>query len=220
MIASIELGRCAEPDTTTDSGKLWAKLEMSDSSHSVSCFPSSTMPCGTTEDGDCHGNDHCENPENSSTAATEPLSVSMLSVRFDRSVIVRFTRSHHDYTARQIKDCWYQSYELRDIKDRCGEDLLKYKLSEPTNTNNINKSSDNDESFCMRGLEGYDELAHKQKHRLRAEAASKVFEAEDDGCDEYTIAKEYASVTARSQTWANIIGLRDQRDAQSIHQSH
>ena len=211
MIASISLGGCTESAAAvTESRKRRAKLERSDSPQSVSCFPSSSS-CRRMEDSDLHGNDHCENPDNSTTAATEPLSLSALSVRFDRSVTVRFTRSRHDYTVRQINDCWYQPHELRDIKDRCGEDLLQYKLSEV--------NTDDDESFCMRGLEGYDELAHKQKHRLRAEAASKVFEAEDDGCDEYTIAKEYSFVTARSQTWANIIGLRDQRDAQSIHES-
>ena len=73
------------------------------------------------------------------------------------------------------------------------------------------------ETYCRRGLECFDGASNKHKHQLRAEAANKVFDAQDDGCDEYTIASDYACVTARSQMWANVLGLRDQRDAFAIH---
>ena len=140
------------------------------------------------------------------------LSERTVSVRFERSVTVRFTRSHRDYTDRQIKDCWYQPDELQDILTSCSEEIEKSEVGEQQ------KQESNDITFCLRGLEYIEELAHKQKVRLRAEAATTVFTAEEQGCNEKQIATRYSAVTARSQTWANIMGLRDQRDATSIHE--
>lgn len=173
-----------------------SKLERTDSPQSVACYPSVTPD-------DLTG-----------TVAPSTSESPNYGVRFSRSVIVRFTRSHRDYTPRQIKDCFYQYYELQDIKEKCFDDLRRHMFGEE---NDDTKNKESDDTYCLRGLENFDEWSNKQKHKLRAEAALKVFDAEDDGCDEITISREYASVTARSQTWANIMGLRDQRDAFSIH---
>jgi hypothetical protein len=191
MIASSEQ-KNTEPQM--DLGNRRSKLERSDSPPSVACFPSACSDCESLR-----GDDASE--------------TSTRSVRFERTVTVRFTRSHRDYTPRQIKDCWYQSYEHQEIKEQCVDDLETAFDREMAG----DEIDENDEKFCMRGLESYDEVAHKEKHRLRAEAANTVFIAEDDGCDDITIAEEYAEVVARSQTWANIVGLRDQRIAASIH---
>ncbi|OEU08664.1 hypothetical protein FRACYDRAFT_249564 [Fragilariopsis cylindrus CCMP1102] len=40
-------------------------------------------------------------------------------VRFSRKVTVREIRSHHDYTPRQVKKCWYQEDEVDQIKLKC-----------------------------------------------------------------------------------------------------
>lgn len=134
------------------------------------------------------------------------------SVRFERSVTIRFTRSRRDYTPRQLKDCWYQPSELQDIRSSCSEDIRKTE-----DLREQQREDTTDDTCCVRGLESHDELAHKQKFRLRAEAAGTVFNAEEHGCNEKQIASRYSEVTARSQTWANVLGLRDQREANSIH---
>jgi hypothetical protein len=175
------------------SGKRRMKFERTNSQASVACYPSAA-PCATTEDGD---GDYS-------------------SVRFERSVTIRFTQSHHDYTPREIKDCFYQCYELREIKAKCAEDLRRFRKKE-NGDDQADEIYDDDETCYIRGLETLEEVTHERKHRLRAEAANKVFDAEDDGCDDITIAREYSLVAAQSQTWANIVGLRDQRSRERTH---
>ena len=190
------------------SGSRRMKLERTKSPSSIACYPSVAPPCAKTEigDGDC------------TESYYDPV------VRFARSVTVRFTRSHHDYTPRQIKDCFYQDYELREIRAKCGEDLQRFRNTKENgadddlqDANIYGDNDDENDTCCIRGLEIYEDSLYRRKRMLRAKAANRVFDAEDDGCDEITIANEYSEVAARSQTWANIVGLRDQRDAAAIH---
>ena len=197
-------------DSPTISGNQRKKLKRTDSPSSIACYPSVAPPCSKIEIGDGDFSKSYYTP----------------AVRFERSVTVRFTRSHHDYTPCQIKDCFYQDYELREIRAKCGEDLRRFRNKKETGGDdddllaaNIygNENEDENDESCVRGLETYEELASRRKQMLRVKAANRVFDAEDDGCDETTIANEYSKVAARTQTWANIVGLRDQREAAAIH---
>jgi len=68
-------------------------------------------------------------------------------------------------------------------------------------------------SYCMRGLESYEPLAYERKKRLRNKASQIVFDIEDDGGDELTIAEYYYAITKKYALVAHIIALQDERDA-------
>jgi len=51
-------------------------------------------------------------------------------VRFSRRVKVRKTRSHLDYTPHQIKNCWYQQYEIDQIKSNCLYEIKQFQKQE------------------------------------------------------------------------------------------
>ena len=133
-------------------------------------------------------------------------------IRFRHSVAVRFIRSRRKYTPQQIRSCWYQSHEFREIAEECIQDLHKKIQNDADDQTEIE-----DETFCIRGLENYIESAQQQKHWIRAEAANAVMNAADYGCDEITIAREYTAVADQAQRWARFVGLRDQRYAESIY---
>ena len=146
--------------------------------------------------------------DESSTELYTDTTEQKASVRFERSVNIRYIRSVREYTPRQIKDCWYHPDELQDIRSLFSDELRKAEEQ---------VVDSNDDSYCIRGLESHYELAHKQKVRLRSEAAVAVFNAQERGCNENQIAAQCSALTSRSQTWANVMGLRDQREATSIH---
>ena len=68
-------------------------------------------------------------------------------VRFSRKVTVREIRSHHDYTPRQIKKCWYQEDEVNQIKVKCLRILKqqKQKQKQKREHNIMKKGEDEDE---------------------------------------------------------------------------
>lgn len=139
--------------------------------------------------------------------------LSIGSVRFSNSVTVRLIRTRHEYTPKQIKRSFYQGYEYAEIKRQCYADLGRHTLGEDEDE----REQEEKGAYCLRGIENFDDWANRQKRRIRDEAAIRVFDVQDLGCDDVAISREYYSVTARSQMWANIMGLRDQRDAISIY---
>ncbi len=177
------------------SGSRRRTLERTASPHSVTCFPSSTPR--SSKIGDCSPKDNKSSRRSDRTAT---------SVRFDRRVIMRHVRSHKNYTPNEIKNSFYQDYEMMEITNQCFEDIQRHLFG--------GNADDHDpQSYCHRGLEKFEPFGSSEKRRLRAEASKKVFDAQDEGCDEMTIAREYATVTVRCQRWANIMGLRDRRSA-------
>mmetsp|Transcript_14612 Transcript_14612/g.30275 ORF Transcript_14612/g.30275 Transcript_14612/m.30275 type:complete len:216 (+) Transcript_14612:2113-2760(+) len=145
------------------------------------------------------------------------------SVGFSQSVKVRLVRSHSEYTIEQKKACWYEQWEMKEIRSNCVRQIkiARNKLSS-TNSNEdgdhqADCCDDDDDIVCLRGLESYLPLANKQKLRNRREASDMVFDVEDEGGDDVEIARCYSSVTSRSQIWANVVGLRDARDAESVY---
>ncbi len=183
------------------SGSRCRTLERKKSPQSVTRFPS---PPRSSKIGDW-------SPDNNSSrrSVRTASSGSGSSVRFDRRVIMRLVRSHHDYKPNEIKDCFYQDYEMKEITNQCFEDIQRHLFGG-------NEDGHDLESYCHRGLEKFEPFDSREKRRLRAKASKKVFDAQDEGCDEMTIAREYATVTSRCQRWANIMGLRDRRGAIAI----
>jgi hypothetical protein len=207
MVASGEL-RSNTSDTKSGNSNRRTKLERTDSPVSITCYPSAITPSEKTENGD-HDGDR-DNAENH--AAEQPY----MSVRFKRFAHVCIIPSRRDFSLRQIQSCWYQSHELREIKSKCVEDVRKTRNKEKNGDDQAEIDYD-DGTCCTRGLETFkDKVAYKRKKQVRAEAATIVFDAEDEGRSEIAIARVYSSVAAQCQTWANIVGLRDERDAVSI----
>uniref|UniRef100_A0A7S0XKY1 Uncharacterized protein n=1 Tax=Pseudo-nitzschia delicatissima TaxID=44447 RepID=A0A7S0XKY1_9STRA len=182
-------------DDTMGSRNQRSKTGRDVSQKSVAIYPS-TLP---------------SNFDNRTVSTKSELSIS--SVRFASTVTVRLIRTRHEYTPKQKKRCFYQGHEFQEIKKQCYEDLQRYMLVEDGDESKREEKG----ACCLRGLENFDDWASRQKHRIRDEAAFKVFDVQDLGCNDVTISREYYSVTARSQMWANIMGLRDQRDAVSIY---
>lgn len=199
MFASGDL-RSATRDTKSGKSNRRTKLERTDSPVSITCFPSATTSSEKTK--------NCDRDN----AAKQSMTV-----RFNHLVHVNVIRSRRDYSLRQIQNCWYQSYELREIKSNCVEDVRKIRIKEKSIDDQAEIDDDDDETCCIRGLETFkDIVAYNRKQDVRAKAVSKVFDAEDEGYSEIAIAREYSSVAFQSQLWANIVGLRDRRDATSF----
>lgn len=178
------------------------KVPFLDTTGSNAC--SSTDPCTKA------GVDNDESADNNGASR---------SVRFCRTITVRRTRSCLDYTRRQIKACWYQRWEIDEIRSNCAKDLQRWsKRCNGENDNDKDETETDDEPCCcLRGLESYEPLAKKRKRRLRTKAAFAVFDIEDGGGDDAAIAAYYSAVTSRCQILANVVGLRDQREAESFY---
>ena len=200
MFASGDL-RSATCDTKFGKSNRRTKLERTDSPVSITCYPSATTSSEKTKNGDCN------------IAAKQAMTV-----RFNHLAHVNVIRSRHDFSLRQIQNCWYQSYELREIKSNCVEDVRKTRIKEKNIGDQVEiDDDDDDDTCCIRGLETFkDIVAYNRKQEVRAKAASKVFDAEYEGYSEIAIAREYSSVAFQSQLWATIVGLRDRRDVMSF----
>lgn len=134
-------------------------------------------------------------------------------VHFQRTVAVRVIRSHREFTPKQLRKCWYQADEFRTIRKACLLDLQK-----KADADRDQESSEiEDETFCIRGLDNFEETTVRQKRWMRAEAAMAVFDAIDYGFPDIVVASEYATVAKPAQRWARFVGLRDQRYAESIY---
>eukprot|EP00537_Pseudo-nitzschia_pungens_P004507 CAMPEP_0172368082 /NCGR_PEP_ID=MMETSP1060-20121228/24992_1 /TAXON_ID=37318 /ORGANISM="Pseudo-nitzschia pungens, Strain cf. cingulata" /LENGTH=268 /DNA_ID=CAMNT_0013092541 /DNA_START=177 /DNA_END=983 /DNA_ORIENTATION=- len=143
-----------------------------------------------------------------------------LSVRFCRTVAIRQTLHHRNYTPQEMKACWYQSYEIREIRTTCIVQIQKsvyqgyyYGGYCDDDDEDTDDDTDDEESICWRGLESYKPEAQERKRRLRRETADAVFDVEDSGDDSITIAKMYSALTWNPQLLANLVGLRDQFEA-------
>lgn len=74
-------------------------------------------------------------------------------VRFSRKVTVREVRSHHDYTPRQIKKCWYQEDEVDQIKLKCLRILKHQEQKQRREQQSIIKEEEEEESSTSRNNE-------------------------------------------------------------------
>ena len=145
----------------------------------------------------------------SRSTATEETYVEKF-VSFSTQASMRYTMPLSSYTPAEIEGTWYSDKENSDIARQCSKQILKMDRGE------ILK----DKKYCSRGLESHTRTGSKIKTLHRALSIDAVLDVQgqlwDEGIrdEEEAIAGAYAEATASSQMWANVIGLRDQREAE------
>ena len=196
---------------TTDSSKSVTSLLSSDGvlfldkDYINDCPTAATEPCIKVKADECdddNGNDTQEN--NGVDEGSSPLSV-----HFHRTITIRGTRHHRNYTRHEKIACWYQPWEFAERKENCIQDIKRWQDDGEDQTD--------DESYCSRGLESLEPVAARQKRKLRQKTENTVFVNQYIGADDNTIAIDYSALTSRSQMLANFVGLSDQREAESCY---
>lgn len=169
------------------------------------CPTAATEPCIKAKVDECDDDDDDDTQENNGVDEGS----SSLSVHFCRTITVRGTYHHRNYSRREKVACWYQPWELAERKKGCIKQIERWQ--------NDGEDQTDDESYCSRGLESFEPMATRRKRKLRRKAQNTVFAKQYVGADDMIIAKDYLAVTSRSQMLANIVGLRDQLEAESCY---
>mmetsp|Transcript_55103 Transcript_55103/g.154670 ORF Transcript_55103/g.154670 Transcript_55103/m.154670 type:complete len:197 (-) Transcript_55103:30-620(-) len=116
----------------------------------------------------------------------------------------------NDYSTEEVRASWYNREELRNIK------------AEAKST--ANSSDPEDKDVCLRGLEARTPVGARQKSQNRIEARAAVFfeqeiQEEDGYSDPDAIADAYFDCSERCQLDAQMLALRDAREAMEVHRS-
>ena len=142
------------------------------------------------------------------TSSTRKMG-SKKSLAFAKHTNVRHTISLPDYSPEEIQGTWYSSNEYEEISKKCVKQIHKMEKGEEFKN----------KKYCTRGLEQHTRLGYLEKYQHRREARDAVLIEQErqygiKGSDpSVPIATAYFQVTSSSQMWANVVGLRDQREA-------
>lgn len=116
----------------------------------------------------------------------------------------------NDYSSEEVSSTWYSRDELRAIKSeaKCV----------------ANSSDPSTDDICLRGLEARTAAGARRKRQNRIEARSAVFfeqdaQEEDGYSDPDAIADAYFECSERCQAEAQMIAVRDQREAMEAYKS-
>lgn len=131
-------------------------------------------------------------------------------LRFAANDVVRITISRHDYTDAELEASWFQEDEYTEITMQCCKQVRKMEKGKVFK----------DKKYCSRGLESLTRQAAMDKAYSRRLAFDAVLDEQDEQwqlgvVDEEAIAERYAEVSSSCQLWASVIGLRDQREAET-----
>lgn len=118
-----------------------------------------------------------------------------------------------DYTNQELRDSWWSASEQKRISMRCFRVLDKM--------DSIRERID-EEKYCTRGLESHAGLASINKENCRHDATLSVLKEQErqnnnqlnDTHSADAIAEEYHKACSSSQMWAQVVGNRDQREAE------
>jgi hypothetical protein len=132
-------------------------------------------------------------------------------VAFFDSVVVYEISNSDSFTPEEIKSCWYDRVDLRQIKENAKHEA---RLIE----NGLLQENDD---VCFRGLECRTKEGSRGKRHNRANANAAVFfelDTQDDRgiYDDEAVADAYFNHSERCQVSAQMIGMRDAREAQVL----
>ena len=174
-------------------------------------------------------NDDSETSDSSCSASTETVATNLDAsnhsqaqvprsdkkgrrVRFNEKAKVRRIPHHSTFTEEQIADMWISKEEYKALRKDCAQRIKyldKVKLKHP-----------NDAPFCTRGLLSHTSAARAKKNAYRDvmyDALAQALDKEiEDGLDE-ALSEICRICSAPSVKSARVIGLRDAREAQRIH---
>ena len=133
-------------------------------------------------------------------------------VTFKPLVEVRHTLSIYDYTATEVAAAWYDEYEMDRITKRCFKILQRYEsITDAASSFRRHKNN----KYCLRGLEGHTTSGTIGKRNNRSAAYTAVLETQEMQGTAETIADAYRSTSSSCQTWAHVVGCRDQQEIES-----
>jgi hypothetical protein len=158
-------------------------------------------------------NNMCYNDENDTdcriAASVSPKS-SKRSISFSSEVFVINVLHIMDYSAEEKQAAWYVREDITSFKNQG-------KVSATLMANGVSENAE----LCFRGLEARtrDGALRKRRNKILARAA--VFMVQDfpeiEGVfDEEAIADAYYECTLHCHVAANMMGLRDERDARAM----
>jgi plasmid maintenance system antidote protein VapI len=133
-------------------------------------------------------------------------------VSFDANVAQTETIGLEDFTPEEIEAVWYTGEEMENITQGCFKILDKIE----------NGDSINEKRHCFRGLETHTLLGALSKTRNRATSIMSVLEEQRrqvegaEALDDDMISKLYQRISSSSQMWAQVVGSRDQKEAEKF----
>ena len=139
---------------------------------------------------------------------------------FNQEVVVHKYLHIDDYSDKEIRNTWYDAYEMSAIGTTNRETL--YAMISHGDKVSTGCTSFHDENrFCSRGLETWVGIRAQQKRERRTRAYDAVLDEQDfqweHGIfDEERIAREYVKTTRESRTIAREMALRDEQYVKSI----
>jgi hypothetical protein len=131
-------------------------------------------------------------------------------VSFDANVALTETIALDDFTLNEIEAVWYTAEEMENIAQGCVKILDKIE----------NGKHLNEKKYCARGLETHTVVGSLSKTRNRATSVMSVLEEQRrqvegaEALDDEFIAELYNHITSSSQMWAQVVGSRDQKEAE------
>jgi hypothetical protein len=155
----------------------------------------------------------CYNDENDTVcriaASVSPKS-SKRSISFSSEVFVIDVLHIMDYSAEEKQATWFVGNDMRFFKNEC-------RGSAALMNNGVSESAE----LCFRGLEARTRDGALRRRRNKIDARAAVFMEqdlqEDEGVfDEEAIADAYYDYTEHCHVAANMMGLRDERDARAM----
>ena len=141
------------------------------------------------------------------TELSDSNEVTCKNVRFYGSVYVQAGRSHHNYTPKERRACWYDNDEYNCIRNECVKQIWKM------NQGGILK----DKKYCSRGLEIHVKQTSIARGQNRRAAIYAVLDEQEaqwqlEVVDEEAIAARYQETASSALLRARSIALRDQRE--------
>lgn len=141
-------------------------------------------------------------------------------VSFCPRVYVLGTLHRWDYTAAELRSTWYTMDELKMMKRSCRK--LAQELSNTTNNNCGSTDNNNNNNDCFRGLEGRTTTGLLRRKMIKSTARQAVFREQrrqqQFGInDSRQIADAYFGFTEYPQVTAHMVGLHDEKEANSLN---
>jgi hypothetical protein len=141
----------------------------------------------------------------SSSAATEIFKF----VSFAENASVRRTLPRNSYTNEESYACWYNEVEFARMT-KANVALVAM----------LDSGSSSVHKYCTRGLEKLTRTSSSYCHKNRNDSIQAVLDEQkrlrDAGLsgDDEAISRVYTAITSSSRLWAQIVGLRDRREAE------
>ena len=142
-----------------------------------------------------------------------PKAKSTKRVNFEPKVHIRKSLHLNNFTDEEFAATWYTSQEFLEIKLECQQTLQMI---------NAGVLKEDNEFFCLRGLEVKSRAAYNERLQMRNACRSAVFQVQDmvkrGKCGEKLISKIYKHQAKDCKDEAYALGIQDQEAAHSTYQ--